>query len=56
MKEMRVTITFKESERYIYEEILKHSCKASYIKDVLAREIKIKASDTENSAIKNFFE
>jgi hypothetical protein len=37
---MMLTLTFKESERYIYDEICNHSAKGGWVKDVLAEYIK----------------
>lgn len=34
-KPMRITITFKESERDLYEELSSHSVPGGYIKDIL---------------------
>ena len=46
---MRITITFKENERYIYEEIQRHSAKANWVKDVLAEYIKAKNESKEKT-------
>lgn len=35
-KPMRITITFKESERDLYEELVSHSVPGGYIKDILS--------------------
>lgn len=35
-KQMAVNVTFKDSERWIYDEVMKHSSKGGFIKDVLA--------------------
>ena len=32
---MKVFITFKESERWIWEKLMEKSCKSGFIKDVL---------------------
>lgn len=35
-KQMMLTLTFKDSEKWIYEEICKHSAKGGWVKDILA--------------------
>ena len=37
---MMLTLTFKDSEKWIYDEICSHSSKGGFIKDVLAEYIK----------------
>lgn len=49
-KPMIIPISFKESERYIYEEICKHSGKGAWVKDVLAEHIKNQNSINNNQA------
>ena len=39
-KQMMLTLTFKESEKWIYEEICKHSAKGGWVKDILADHIR----------------
>lgn len=39
-KQMMLTLTFKDSEKWIYEEICKHSAKGGWVKDILAEHIR----------------
>ena len=39
-KQMMLTLTFKESERWVYEEICKHSAKGGWVKDILKEYIR----------------
>lgn len=39
-KQMMLTLTFKDSEKWIYDEICKHSSKGGWVKDILAEHIK----------------
>jgi hypothetical protein len=36
-KPPKVILTFKENERYLYDEISRHSGKANWVKDILAK-------------------
>ena len=44
-KQMRIPLTFKESEKWLYDEIRTHGDKANYVKDVLKQHL----SDKQNS-------
>ena len=37
---MQITLTFKDDEKWLYEEICTHSSKVGYIKDILKDNIK----------------
>lgn len=39
-EELKVIVTFKRTEKWIYDEIQKHSGKGNWIKDILANYIK----------------
>ena len=39
-KQMAVNVTFKDSEKWIYDEVMKHSSKGGFIKDILAEHLK----------------
>ena len=39
-KQMAVNVTFKDSEKWIYDEIMKHSSKGGFIKDILAEHLR----------------
>ena len=39
-KQMAVNVTFKDSEKWIYDEVMKHSSKGGFIKDVLAEHLR----------------
>lgn len=39
-KQMMLTLTFKDNEKWIYDEICKHSSKGGWVKDILADHIK----------------
>ena len=39
-KQMAVNVTFKDSEKWIYDEVVRHSSKGGFIKDVLAEHIR----------------
>ena len=47
-KQMMLTLTFKENERYIYDEICRHSGKGGWVKDVLADHIKNQKTSNNN--------
>jgi len=34
---LKMMLTFKQSEKWIYDEIMKHSGKGNYVKDILAQ-------------------
>lgn len=51
MTNLRLVLSFKESERWIYEEIQKHSGKGNWIKDVLAEKIKEEQKKKEINGI-----
>lgn len=34
-KELKLVLTFKQSEKYIYDEIQNHSAKGGWVKDIL---------------------
>lgn len=37
---MKVVITFKESERWLYNDIVSHSSQSGYVKDILKKNCK----------------
>lgn len=39
-KQMAVNVTFKDSEKWIYDEVMKHSSKGGFIKDILAEHLR----------------
>jgi hypothetical protein len=39
-KELKLILTFKKTEKYIFDEVQKHSGKGNWIKDILADYIK----------------
>lgn len=47
-KQMLIPLSFKEEERWIYEECMKHSSKAGWIKDVLVKEIQREKTTSNN--------
>lgn len=46
-KQMAVNVTFKDSEKWIYDEVMKHSSKGGFIKDILAEHLR----DNKNEKI-----
>jgi hypothetical protein len=38
-KQLTVTISFKDEEKWLYDEIRRHSGKSTWIKDILIKEI-----------------
>ena len=47
-KQMLIPLSFKEDERWIYEECMQHSSRAGWIKDVLAKEIRREQTTSNN--------
>jgi hypothetical protein len=37
--QMTVTISFKKNEKWVYDEIIKHSCKSAYVKEIVIAKI-----------------
>lgn len=44
-RQMAVNVTFKDSEKWIYDEVMKHSSKGGFIKDVLAEHLRDKKKE-----------
>jgi hypothetical protein len=38
-KRMTITVTFKDSEKWLYDEIITHSSFGGYVKDILKKHI-----------------
>lgn len=53
MKSLRILVTFKKTEQWIYDEIVNHSGRSGWIKDILA--IQIRKEIDERKKISHFY-